>query len=64
MSSLLTPLGAGGGLASPQLATSGMGSADTSGFDWNSEENMIKWKGNFVSSLQKILSQASVRFRP
>jgi len=55
MSSLLTPLG--GGITSPQLGSAGMNSSDSSGFDWNSEENTIKWKGNFVGPLQKILNQ-------
>jgi hypothetical protein len=49
-----TPLG--GGITSPPLTSS---SIDGSGFDWNSEENMIKWKGNFVAPLQKILNQVS-----
>lgn len=56
MSSLLTPLGAG--ITSPQQLNSGAG--DGSGnFDWNSEENVVKWKGNFVEPLKKILNQAS-----
>ena len=58
MSSLLTPLGAG--ITSPQQLNSG---TDGSGnFDWNSEENVVKWKGNFVEPLKKILNQASAGF--
>jgi hypothetical protein len=51
----LTPLG---GISSPQQLNSG--SSDSSGnFDWNSEENVVKWKGTFVLPLQKILNQVS-----
>ena len=57
MSSLLTPLG--GGVTSPQLGSSGMSASDNCGFDWTSEENSLKWKGNFTGPLQKILTQAS-----
>ena len=53
MSSLLNPLG---GVTSPQLGSSG---SDNCGFDWTSEENSLKWKGNFTGPLQKILNQAS-----
>ena len=57
MSSLLTPLG--GGVASPQSLNSG-NNVDASGnYDWNSEENIIKWKGTFVTALQKILYNVS-----
>ena len=59
MSSLLTPLGAG--MSSPPQLNSG--TSDGSGnFDWNSEENIVKWKGNFVEPLKKILNQASSGF--
>jgi len=30
---------------------------ETAGYDWRSEENCVKWKGIFVPSLQKVLTQ-------
>ena len=27
------------------------------GYDWRSEENLAKWRGLFVPSLQKVLTQ-------
>ena len=29
------------------------------GYDWCAEENSIKWRGIFVPSLQKVLTQVS-----
>jgi hypothetical protein len=54
MASLLS-----GGIASPQLNSGGSDAA--SGFDWNSEDNVVKWKGAFVAPLQKILNQVRAR---
>jgi son of sevenless-like protein len=36
--------------------------SDTSGFDWASEENAIKWKGQFVGPLAKVLYHTHPQF--
>lgn len=37
--------------------------SDTSGFDWNSEDNCVKWKGQFVRSLERVLYQTHPQFQ-
>lgn len=37
--------------------------SDTSGFDWNSEDISIKWKGQFVGPLSKVLYHSHPHFQ-
>jgi len=37
--------------------------SDTSGFDWNSEDVCIKWKGQFVGPLEKVLYLTHPQFQ-
>lgn len=37
--------------------------SETSGFDWNSEDNCVKWKGQFLGPLSKVLYHTHPQFQ-
>ena len=37
--------------------------SDSSGFDWNSEDISVKWKGQFVGPLSKVLYHSHPHFQ-
>ena len=54
-SSLLS--GGSSSAASSLSAVAGGGAADASTYDWKSEDNLRRWRGMFVHSLEKVLKQ-------
>ena len=44
------------------MASVQLSGLDISGFDWNSEDIFVKWKGQFVGPLSKVLYHSHPQF--